>query len=368
MTLRLMDGSQAIAEAAIAAGLKFYAGYPMSPATDLLEHMASKLPEAGGVCINAETEIGGVNMALGAAVTGFRAASGSCGQGLALMQEAIAESALNETPLVIFNMARSQQDYFQATRGGGWGDYRTITLAPKDVPEAVELTQLIFHLTDKYRVPGILLGDNLIARTQVGVDVAPIDFGALPAKDWALDGSLNGTGKSRSIFTFGYGKHLEPGLGPTYHWRKIAERFAAIEANEQRWEEGFTEDAEVVVTAFGTGGKFIESVVRQMRSEGVKIGYFRPITLWPFPGAALARATAKARKVLVFELNAGQMIEDVRLNVDNRHAVQAIGGISFDPSGLNLGPYMNAPVIRRRIEAAMADQPLPDVIHAQGEH
>ncbi|RYD96359.1 MAG: hypothetical protein EOP61_18145 [Sphingomonadales bacterium] len=368
MTLRLMDGSQAIAEAAIVAGLKFYAGYPMSPATDLLEQMANRLPEAGGVCINAETEIGGVNMALGAAVTGFRAASGSCGQGLALMQEAIAEAALNETPLVIFNMARSQQDYFQATRGGGWGDYRTITLAPKDVPEAVELTQLIFHLTDKYRVPGILLGDNLIARTQVGVEIAPIDFGALPAKDWALDGSLNGTGKSRSIFTFGYGKHLEPGLGPTYHWRKIAERFAQIEANEQRWEEGFTEDAEVVVTAFGTGGKFIESVVRQMRSEGVKIGYFRPITLWPFPGAALAKATAKARKILVFELNAGQMIDDVRLNIDNRHKVQAIGGISFDPSGLNLGPYMNAPVIRRRIEAAIADQPLPDVLHAQGEH
>ena len=171
MALRLMDGSQAIAEAAIAAGLKFYAGYPMSPATDLLEQMASRLPSAGGVCINAETEIGGVNMALGASVTGFRAASGSCGQGLALMQEAIAEAALNETPLVIFNMARNQQDYFQATRGGGWGDYRTITLAPKDVPEAVELARETRQTLDAYGVgksPTDEFGRNcLIARRLV---------------------------------------------------------------------------------------------------------------------------------------------------------------------------------------------------------
>ena len=131
MALRLMEGSEAIAEAAVVAGLRFYAGYPMSPSTELLEHMARKLPmNPGGVCINAESESEGINMALGAAVAGFRAATGSCGQGLALMLEAIAEAALNETPLVVFNMARNQQDYFQATRGGGWGDYRTITLAP----------------------------------------------------------------------------------------------------------------------------------------------------------------------------------------------------------------------------------------------
>lgn len=367
MALRLMDGSEAIAEAAIAAGLKFYSGYPMAPSTDLLEHLNEKLPKAGGTCISAETEIGGVNMALGAAVTGFRAASGSTGQGVSLMQEAIAEAALNETPLVIFNIARNQQDYFQATRGGGWGDYHTIALAPKDVPEAVELTQLLFHLTDKYRVPGILLGDNLIARTQVGVDVSPIDFGPLPDKDWALDGRFNGTGKSRVVFTFGYGKHNEPGLGPTNHWQKIADRFAAIEAAEQRWEQEFVEDAETVVCAWGTGGKFVESVVRQMRAEGVKIGYFRPITLWPFPGEALAKATAKAKNILVFELNAGQMIDDVKIHVENRRAVRAIGGISFDPSGLNIGPLMNAPIIRKRIEAAIAGQPLPDYPRPKGE-
>jgi 2-oxoglutarate/2-oxoacid ferredoxin oxidoreductase subunit alpha len=151
--------------------------------------MSRRLPEAGGHCLNAESEIEAVNMALGASAAGARAATGSCGQGLALMQEAIAELALNELPLVIFNMARNQQDYFQATRGGGWGDYRTLTLAPKDVPEAVEHTQLLFHLADRYRAPVMLYGDPLIAQTHVSVDVAARDFGPLPAKDWALDGT-----------------------------------------------------------------------------------------------------------------------------------------------------------------------------------
>ena len=155
--MKLMDGSEAIVEAAILAGLRFYAGYPMAPATELLEHMAAKLPKHGGVCINADTEIEAVNMALGASQVGARAATGSCGQGIALKQEAIAEAALNETPLVVFNMARGQQDYFQATRGGGWGDYRTITYAPKDLHEAVELTHVAFHVADKYRVPVIFM-------------------------------------------------------------------------------------------------------------------------------------------------------------------------------------------------------------------
>lgn len=353
MALRLLEGSEAIAEAAIAAGARFYAAYPMSPATELLEHFAEKLPHHGGTCINAETEIGGINMALGAAMAGFRAATGSCGQGLALMQEAFGEAALNETPLVVFNMARSQQDYFQATRGGGWGDYRTITLAPKDVPEAVEHTQLLFHLADKYRAPVILLGDNMIARTQVSVDIAPIDFGPLPPKDWALDGTSGGSGKSRQIWTWGMGKHNTPGPSVEQHWIHIAEKFERIAATEMRWEQGFVEDAETVVVSFGTAAKFVEYVVRELRAEGMKIGFFRPITLWPFPGDALAEATRKASNTLIFEVNAGQMIDDVKLHVDNRRAVRAIGGISFDTWGLNLGPMLDAPVVRARIENAI---------------
>ncbi|WP_342363618.1 hypothetical protein [Terrarubrum flagellatum] len=352
MAMKLLEGSEAIAESALVAGLRFYAAYPMSPSTELLEHLARKLPQRpGGVCINVESEIEGVNMALGAAATGFRAATGSCGQGLALMQEAIAEAALNETPLVVFNMARNQQDYFQATRGGGWGDYRTITLAPKDVPEAVEHAQLAFHLADKYRAPVIFMGDNLIARTQVSVDLKPLDLEPLPPKDWQLDGTSGGSGRSRQIWTWGAGKHNTPGPGPSAHWARIAAKFDDVAKLEQRHEEEFTEDAEIVVVAFGSGGKFVEHVVRDLRTEGRRVGFFRPITLWPFPGEALERATARARRVLVFELNAGQMIDDVRLNVVDRRRVVPIGGVSFDESGLNLGPLMHANAIRERIEA-----------------
>ena len=197
----------------MAAGCRFFAGYPMMPFTELLECMASRLPAVDGVCMNAESEIAGVNMTLGAAAAGARAATGSCGQGIALMQEAIAEAAMNEVPFVMFNMARGQQDYFQATRGGGWGDYRTIRLAPKDVAEAVEHTQLLFHLADKYRVAGVLLR-RLPDRPYLHERRRqPRRYGALPAKDWALDGSLGGTGHSRQIWTWAMGKDNAPGPG-----------------------------------------------------------------------------------------------------------------------------------------------------------
>ncbi len=351
MALQLLEGSAAIAESAVLADCRFFAGYPMAPFTELLEEFARQLPEHDGVCINAESEIEGINMALGAAVAGFRAATGSCGQGIALMQEAVAELALHETPLVIFNLARNQQDYFQATRGGGWGDYRTITLAPKNVAEAVEHTQLLFYLADKYRTPVLLLGDNLISQTRVAVELEKRDFGPLPAKEWALDGSLGGTGRSRQVWTWGRGKVMSPGPGADQHWRDVAAKYEAIGQAEMRHEAGFVDDADYLVVAFGTGGLFAEHVVTSLRSEGIKIGYFRPITLWPFPEAALGAASDRVKKVLVFELNAGQMIDDVRLSVGDQSKVEAIGGISSHRSGLRLGPMMDAPVIRERILA-----------------
>ncbi|MEV8514133.1 3-methyl-2-oxobutanoate dehydrogenase subunit beta [Dactylosporangium sp. NPDC051484] len=353
MTLELLEGSAAIAEAAIAAGCRFFAGYPMSPFTGLLEHMSRRLPTTGGVCLNAESEIEGVNMTLGAAAAGARAATGSCGQGIALMQEAIAEAALNETPFVVFNLARNQQDYFQATRGGGWGDYRTITLAPKDIPEAVEHTQLLFHLADKHRAPVMLYGDPLLAQTRVGVDIQRRDFGELPPKDWALDGTGGGTGRSRQVWTWAMGKATDPGPGPDGHWRAIAEKFDRIGELEARHEQSDVDDAETVVVSFGSAAKFVEHVVAQLRAEGHRIGWFRPITLWPFPGDALAAATRTARRVLVFELNAGQMVDDVRIHAHDRRAVRFIGGVSIAESGLSYGPLLDAPVIRRRILEAL---------------
>jgi len=352
MTLELLQGSTAITRAAIAADCRFFAGYPMSPFTPLLESMSREMEEAGGVCINAESEIEGANMALGASAAGFRSATGSCGQGIALMQETIAEAALNETPLVVFNMARNQQDYYQCTRGGGWGDYRTITLAPKDVTEAVEHTQLLFHLADKYRAPVILYGDDLLAKTQVGVDVAPLDLPELPAKDWALDGSASGTGRSRQVWTFAMGKKNDPGPGPDGQWRRVAAKFADIEGIEARHETVHTDDAETIVVAFGSAAKFVEYVVEDLREQGHRVGLFRPITLWPFPGKALREATRGARRVLVFEMNAGQMIDDVRQYADDRDVIEFIGGVSIDESGLAFGPLLDAPVIAERILTA----------------
>lgn len=348
----LCSGSEVIARSAIMAGCRFFAGYPMSPFTELLESFSKLMTGPGLVCVNAESEIEGANMVIGAAATGARAATGSCGQGIALMQEAIAESALNETPIVVFNMARGQQDYFQATRGGGWGDYRTITLAPKDVFEAGEHTQLLFHLADKYRAPVLLYGDHFIAHTEVSIRLEAREFGPLPAKDWVLDGTAGGTGRSRQIWTWNSGKVLSPGPGPDEHWRRIGAKFDAIAAAEQRWESAH-EGADTMIVSFGTAAVFVERVVAELRAEGHPVGWFRPITLWPFPAAALERAVAGASRVLVFEVNAGQMVEDVRLALPDRSRIASIGGVSFDDSGLRYGTLMDVPEIRARVMAAL---------------
>src|SRR3954467_15586252 len=236
---RLMEGSAAMAEAAIAAGCRFFAGYPMTPFTELLEHFAKRLPEEGGVCINAESELEAVGMAWGALATGARAATGSTGQGLSLMQESFSEITLAELPLVVFNMARGQGDYFQSTRGGGHGDYRHIVLAPMDIREAVELTQLAFHLADRWRNPVLVQGDYLLAHTAEAVDVTAVEFGALPAKDWPVDGSGGGTGVSKVISPLGIGKHNTPGPGIEGQLQAVAAKLERIAAAEPRAESGF---------------------------------------------------------------------------------------------------------------------------------
>ena len=356
MTHRLIEGSEAIAEASLAAGCRFFAGYPMTPFTEVLEHFARKLPQAGGTCINAESELEAVGMAWGAAATGARAATGSTGQGLSLMQESFSEMTLAGLPLVIFNMARGQGDYYQSTRGGGHGDYRHIVLAPMDIREAVQLTQLAFHLADYWRNPVLVYGDYLLAHTYESVEIAPLEFGDLPPKDWAVDGSRGGSGKSRLVTSLGMSKEVGKNVDPETHWKAVAERHKQIEATEVRVECEFTEDAELVVVAFGTPAKFVRYVVHQMREEGVPVGYVRPITLWPFPYRALADAAQGASRVAVFELNAGQMIDDVRLGVLGSAPVVAIGGISTDASGFGVGRLLDTEIIRERIESALKGQ------------
>ena len=348
---RLMEGSEAIAEAAIAAGCRFFSGYPMTPFTELLENFAAKLPASGGVCINAESELEAVGMAWGAVAARAPVATGSTGQGLALMQESFSELARAELPLVIFNMARGQYDYYQATRGGGHGDYRHLVFAPIDSAEAVELTQLAFHLADRWRNPVMVYGDYLLAHTAEAVEVAPREFAELPAKDWAVDGSLGGSGRSRNVNPIGMTKGSK-GIEPESFWRRLQKKWDAMAREEARIETEFCEDAELVVVAFGTLARFVRFAVEELRNEGLKVGYARPITLWPFPGEGLVEATCGATQVAVLEQNAGQMIDDVRLAVLGSAPVIPIGGISSDEAGFGLGPLLDPELIRERIRSA----------------
>jgi 2-oxoglutarate ferredoxin oxidoreductase subunit alpha len=357
----LMEGSEAIAEAAIAAGCRFFAGYPMTPFTELLEGFAKRLPEEGGACINAESEIEAIGMSWGAAATGARAATGSTGQGLSLMQESMSEITRAEIPLVVFNMARGQGDYFQATRGGGHGDYRHIVLAPFDVNEAVELTQLAFDLSDRWRHPVVIYGDYLLAHTAEAVEITRLDFDPLPEKAWAVDGSLGGSGRSRNLNPIGMEKGAK-GIDPDRFWRRLQEKQDRIEAAEQRFESEHTEDAEMLVVAFGTMARFARYVVRELRAEGIRVGYFRPISLWPYPSKALAEAAAGVSLVACLEQNSGQMIDDVRLSLLGAAPVVPIGGISTDAAGFGIGPLLDTEVVRSRIEAARAGRPLDGVL------
>jgi 2-oxoglutarate ferredoxin oxidoreductase subunit alpha len=356
----LMEGSEALARAAIAAGCRFFAGYPMTPFTEVLEHFARLLPDAGGVCINAESELEAVGMAWGALSTGARAATGSTGQGLSLMQESFSEITLAELPLVIFNMARGQQDYFQATRGGGHGDYRHIVLAPQDVREGVEHVQLAFHLADKWRNPVLVYGDYLLAHTQEAISVEPVAYPELPRKDWAVDGSRSGSGHSRGVTPLGVSKAGQPEMGQEGKAQYIATKIPFME-REVRVECGDCEDAETIIVAFGSPAKFVKYAIRHLREAGHKIGYVRPITLWPFPYAAVAAAASgpDVRRVGSFELSAGQLVEDVRIGVAGRAPVTYIGGVSTDHSGFGVGRLLDVELIAERILALHEDRELP---------
>jgi 2-oxoglutarate/2-oxoacid ferredoxin oxidoreductase subunit alpha len=350
-----MEGSEAIAEAMIAAGCRCFAGYPMTPFTEVLEHMARKLPAVGGVCMNAESELEAVGMVWGAAATGVRAATGSTGQGLSLMQESLAEATLARLPLVVLDMARGQGDYFQATRGGGHGDYRHLVLAPGDVTEAVELVQLAFHLADTWRNPVLLYGDYYLAHTAQSVDVVPLDFGPLPEKSWALDGSSGGSGSAKLVSPLGTNKQRQ---GGGYN---LADHYQACAAATAEMVEGVApmaevetcDGAEVIVVAFGTPARYVRAAVRSLNDEGFRVGLVRPVTLFPFPAEAVAKAAEGARSVAVYETNQGQMVDDVRLAVLGRAPVEFIGGLSMDSSGFGIAPDLDVRRLRARIEAVV---------------
>lgn len=355
MTATLLEGSEAIADAMVAAGCRFFAGYPMTPFTEVLEHMAKKLPPVGGVCMNAESELEAIGMAWGAAATGTPAATGSTGQGLSLMQESIAEACLAGIPLVLINMGRAQGDYFQATRGGGHGDYRTPVLAPQDATEAVRLVKLAFHLSWQWRNPVLVYGDYYLAHTASSVDTDAFDLGPLGPADWALDGSTGGSGRAKLISPLGTDKQRDDvGYDLSRHYLACAARSTAmLESIEPLAEVEGCDDAEVVVVAFGTPARYVRAAVRALRADGVRAGYVRPVTLLPFPSEIVAAAADGAGTVAVYENNQGQMLDDVRLAVLGRVPVQFIGGLSLDSSGFGIAPDLDVDVIRARIERVL---------------
>ncbi|WP_298272066.1 3-methyl-2-oxobutanoate dehydrogenase subunit VorB [Geobacter sp.] len=319
MTKRLfIKGNEALAMAAIEAGCRYYFGYPITPQSDIPEYMSRELPPLGGEFVQAESEIASINMLLGASATGARAMTSSSSPGISLKQEGISYMAGAELPGVIVNICRSgpglggidasQADYFQAVKGGGHGGYHIIVLAPSSVQEMYDLTMLAFDLSDLYRIPAMILGDSVVGQMKESFVPHPRPLRGLPPKEWVVRGREKGEQRVVKSLYLGDGE-LE-----AHNW-KLHSRYAELKEKESRWEEFMLDDAELVVTAFGSAARIAKSAVMAARDKGLNVGLLRPITLFPFPEKAFRDATQRCRKVLAIELNAGQMVEDVRLSV-----------------------------------------------------
>lgn len=359
-----MEGGHALAEAAIQAGCRFYCGYPMTPSTEVLEYMARRMPEVGGVCVNVEAELEGINMVWGATGAGVRSMIASTTNGMALMQESLSEMVLGRIPAVIVNMGRGQGDYNMCTRGGGHGSNRPIVLAPWTAQEAVETAYRAFYLAEKWRHPVLIFGDFILSHTSETVSFgAPADAtGELPEKDWATDGAR---GRSPRLLT-SLGMRLtedadgnplpngETRTDVTAPMKVAVRRLEQITAVETREEHEWLDDAELVVTAFGVLARFARYAAKLARDEGMKIGFVRPYTLVPFPDAIYREIGERGVPIAVFENNAGQMVQDVRLAVEGRSPVHFIGEISMDSSGFGVGPNVDALHILERLREVYA--------------
>ena len=332
MRTKLWKGNEAIAEAAVRAGCRFYAGYPITPQTEIPEYMSERILEAGGVFVQAESEISAINMLYGAASSGVRCMTSSSGPGISLKQEGISYLAAAELPCVIVNIARggpglggvypAQSDYFQACKGGGHGDYHMLVLAPNSVPEAAKLTMEAFDLADYYRTPVMILGDGML-----GQMMEPTEFEnaslpkELPDKDWAITGTKGQ--RVPNLVTSGFLRAEDSEKQNHILFAK----YASMYENEVRFEEYETGDAEIILVAYGITSRFAINVVNTLRADGIKCGLFRPISLFPFPDKQL-EALAKNKNVKMFltlELSMGQMVQDVRLSVNGLKPVFFFG-------------------------------------------
>ena len=313
----LMKGNEAIAEAALRAGCLHYFGYPITPQTELTAYMAKRLPKTeGGVFLQAESEIAAINMVYGVASTGKRVMTSSSSPGVSLKQEGISYIAGADLPAVIVNVQRggpglggiqpSQSEYFQATKGGGHGDYHLIVLTPSSVQEMADLTSLAFDLADKYRCPAMLLADGTMGQMMEPVAL-PEPHKSVIDKPWAVTGTQ--MKREHNIINSLY---LSPEVLEKTNFQRF-ERYAEIEKNEVRFESYLMDDAEYCIVAFGIAARVAKNAITAMRKEGLKVGLIRPITVWPFPKKAIREAADKVKGFVCVELSMGQMIEDVRL-------------------------------------------------------
>lgn len=326
----LMCGNEVLAEAAIMAGCRFYAGYPITPQNEIPVYMSRRMPEVGGVFIQAESEISAINMVFGASLTGVRAMTSSSSPGISLKQEGISYLAGCELPAVIVNMMRggpglgniapSQSDYFQATRGGGHGDYRQIVLAPASLQETVELTMLSFDLADRYRMPVMILGDGMLGQMMEPVELSQSAEHRAQSikKDWILDGCKGR--KPRIIRSLLLGEGELERLN-----ERLQEKYGDIKKKEVRCEVLHGGDSRIMIVAYGTVSRICRRVVKRLREDGKKVGMIRPITLWPFPEKELRKAAEGVDVFLTVEMSCGQMIEDVKLGIECRKPVHFYG-------------------------------------------
>lgn len=315
---------------AIAAGCRYYFGYPITPQNEIPEYMSRELPDLGGTFLQAESEVAAINMVLGASAAGARVMTSSSGPGISLKAEGLSYMAGSELPALIVNMMRggpglggidpSQADYFQAVKGAGHGGYRLIVLAPHSIQELYDLAMVAFDLADRYRIPAMILGDAMIGQMKEALVPHPYRPQAeLPAKDWAVTGK-QGRARGNTVKSL----FLKDGALEAHNWR-LQDRYQQLKEQEVRCETVAIDDAELIVTAFGSAARIAKTAVSMARQAGLKVGLIRPITLFPFPEQIIRQATERCRRVLCIELNAGQMVEDVRLSVDRQADVRFYG-------------------------------------------
>jgi len=332
----LMEGNEAIAEAAIRADCKCYFGYPITPQSELPAYLSKHLPEKGGVFLQAESEVAAINMVYGAGGSGVRVMTSSSSPGISLKQEGISYLVGAEVPCVIVNIMRggpglgniapSQSDYFQATKGGGHGDYKMIVLAPSSVQEAADLTVDAFDLADKYRNPVMILGDGMLGQMMEPVEFKKSSKNNLKRKTWATTGAK---GRKPNVINSLY---LQPTELEKVN-KKLQKKFKSME-KEVRYEKFYMEDAEIAIIAYGTVARIVKTSIEYARKEGIKAGLIRPITLYPFPRKVIEDAANKINSFLVVELSAGQMVEDVKLAVNGKKDVYfygKLGGVVPSP-------------------------------------